>query len=113
MKQKEIKRILYQLSNELISKSKASINSIIWFGSTARGDSEIDSDIDVAVIGENDHRKTRDISYTISAELSLKYDCLITVFYISKQRLDEMEEVNRLLARNLKKDGIILWKRTV
>ena len=111
MTKQEIKKILNQFSSALIKKSGDDINSIIWFGSTSRGSFNSDSDIDIVIIAKNeDYNLWKDIS-DIAADYSLEYDCLISIMLIANERFVQMKKIGRLLAKNITKDGKVLWNR--
>ncbi len=104
--------ILKKLSDELVKTVGEEIYSIICYGSTARGTATKDSDIDVAIIVQNENNDLWKEINEIAARYSLNYDCLISILLISRTRYEEMRRIKRLLARNLSREGKILWQKT-
>ena len=113
MKVHSLNIILKKLSDELVKKVGKEIYSIISYGSTARGTATEDSDIDVAIIEvQNENNDLWKEINEIAARYSLNYDCLISILLISRTRYEEMKRIKRLLARNLSREGKILWQKT-
>jgi len=112
MKVQSLNIILKKLSDELVKKVGKEIYSIICYGSTARGTATEDSDIDVAIIVQKENNDLWKEINEIAAKYSLNYDCLISILLISRTRYEEMKRIKRLLARNLSREGKILWQKT-
>ncbi|MCI0617087.1 nucleotidyltransferase domain-containing protein, partial [bacterium] len=87
------------------------IYEIIWYGSTARGEAEEGSDIDVAVICQHDDFAVEDRVWSIAHEISLEHDALIDARVISQERF--YGEWGRLsyLAEDIQTEGILIWKK--
>ncbi len=111
MNYKMIQKMLNDFSQNVINQFGDNIDSIIWFGSTARGNAKSDSDIDIAIIVEEENNDIWRKANDIAAQFSLEYDCLISILLISNKRFLEMKKIERLLAQNLEKDGKILWSK--
>jgi predicted nucleotidyltransferase len=111
MNQHTIKQMLTNFSDELIKKFDVRIYSIIWYGSTARGDASKDSDIDIAIIAADESNDLWQKANEIAAEFSLIHDCLISLILISDTRFERMRKIGRLLAVNIDIDGKIIWKK--
>jgi predicted nucleotidyltransferase len=111
MEFKKSKNILEAFSKDLISKAETRIFSIIWFGSTARGGGSKDSDLDIAIIATDEKKDLWDTIIDVSAEHSLKHNCLISILLISKDRFEKMKSIGRLLAKNIERDGVTLWRK--
>ncbi|MFQ5637161.1 MAG: nucleotidyltransferase domain-containing protein [bacterium] len=104
-------KILEAFSRDLVSRTGDRIFSIIWFGSTARGEGTQDSDFDVTIIATDENKDLWDTTIDVVAEHSLENDCLISILLFSKERFEKMKSIGRLLARNIERDGITLWNR--
>ncbi|MBN2089549.1 nucleotidyltransferase domain-containing protein [candidate division KSB1 bacterium] len=111
MNYKFVQNLLKAFSQQLLNQNSGNIDSIIWYGSSARGDAQPDSDIDIAIIVDEENNETWRKINDLAAQYSLEYDCLISILLISNRRFLEMKQIGRLLARNLEKDGKILWSK--
>ncbi len=78
------------------------------FGSKARGDSNVDSDVDLLLIVTDDHWKFQQPLIEIGAEVGLEYDGLFDLRIISEQRWMYLESIQAGLYRNIKRDSIPL-----
>lgn len=79
----------YLIVEELRSRiaKKYNILDLRVFGSSARGDSRIGSDIDVLVCLPEMNRTIEEDLFDIAYDLELEYDCLIDLIAISVQDL--------------------------
>ena len=86
--------------NEIIDISKKyyGINKVVLFGSRARGDNELKSDIDLAVFGCEDF-------------INFYFDCQEKIDTLLKFDIINMDEcdTNSKLFQEVKKDGVILY----
>jgi predicted nucleotidyltransferase len=86
------------------------------FGSRVRGDSQIDSDIDILLIVTNDHWRFQQAISKISSEVALKYDVTLDVRIISKSRWQYYADIQAGLYQNISKEAVpfkVRIKRTV
>lgn len=104
----------YMITNELIEGLKNIFNdnliSIILYGSVARGTANDESDIDIAILLKNANiqsMKDKLIDFTLN--LDLKYNKVFSVIDIDYNEFKKWEDVLPFY-KNLKKDGVILWK---
>ncbi|MFW6163550.1 MAG: nucleotidyltransferase domain-containing protein [Planctomycetota bacterium] len=78
------------------------LKGVYLYGSYARGEGDADSDIDVAVVlsGPVDRARERLRSAALADALSLREDCLLTLFFLSEAQLrDQPYEIHRSIAR--------------
>jgi uncharacterized protein len=102
-----IKSITQEIKKEFNLIYQERLSKLILFGSQARGDAQPDSDIDILVVLKDDVNPVEEItknSYLIS-EMCLKYETLINCLYLSESKLNQE---NKPLIKNIKKDGILL-----
>lgn len=102
------------MSNDLIRVMReifgGRLLSIVLYGSTARGEQTEGSDIDVAVflngpLSKDEKRKM----LSVLVDLDWKYDCILSVNDIEQATFNQWADVLPYY-RNIKKDGIVLWK---
>lgn len=102
---------ILELFSSTIQHSMPEASKIILFGSRARGLSDEESDLDVAVVVKSPVNKSLwDIIWSIKWEVLNKL--LLEEFPLSLTLLSE-EEFNSdtALIREIKKDGVVLWER--
>ena len=111
---RELKHLLakeQEALNELVQilreKYGDEIETIKLFGSKSRGDSELDSDLDVFIIFARDvDWKFKDEIYDLIFPINLKYDVFISVRIYSKVRLQEKRVQALPFIQNVQKQGI-------
>jgi uncharacterized protein len=97
----KIQKIIEEFKREVASRYK--IIDIKLFGSSARGDSSNDSDIDIMVRLSQTSREIEEELFDIAYDLELKYDCLIDVIVLPK----EIDMTIPLYA-NIEKEGVTI-----
>lgn len=107
----QVEKIVRAFADELLRQLGDQIYEIIWYGSTARGDAEEGSDIDVAVICQRDDFAVEDRVWSIAHETSLEHNVLIDAKVISQERF--YGEWGRLsyLAEDIQNEGNMIWKK--
>ena len=86
------------------------ISMIILYGSEARNEATDESDIDIAIIVKekmNDAAKRRLVSWV--ASMDLRYEKVFSIVDIQEDNMKKWESVLPFY-RNVRKEGIILWK---
>jgi predicted nucleotidyltransferase len=101
------------MENELISGLLDifgdNVSKIILYGSFARNEETDESDIDVAVIITSPvSSDVRNLFINWSAQMDLKYDCVLSVIDIEKEKFD-MWKNTLPFYRNVSREGIVLW----
>ena len=100
--------------NELVTGIVAALDNcalrIVLYGSVARGTDVPGSDIDIAVIirAPIDTAAEERLSDFV-VEMNLKYDRVFSVIDINNSVYEELSNISPFY-RNLKNEGIILWK---
>jgi len=103
----EIKKILAELRENLTDLYGDRLLRVIVFGSQAREDSELGSDIDVMVVLEGDVLPGKEIMRTseIRAGLSLKHGKVISCVFMSSSRYANEQSP---LLMNARREGLII-----
>ncbi len=105
---KDYTEILQKLIPGLLDIFHGSIQSIILYGSVARGTNTSESDIDIAVI-VNDYTKNMHEQMTdFIVDLELEYDKVLSVLLIDYEKFNKWENIMPFY-KNMKKEGIQLW----
>ena len=106
------KQAIQEFKDKIISLYPNRVSLIELFGSKARGSSSKESDIDILLLIDKDNMQTSwDIS-KLESELLLKYGVLISSTIIAKDHYRKLTDLQTGLVKNIKRDGIELWKAT-
>lgn len=84
------------------------VESIILFGSRARGDAVPDSDMDLAVLVPHATPETRRAVHYLAAEIWLKYGIYLSTRVWSQEHWQKLATMRTQLYRNIQQDGIVL-----
>lgn len=103
------KKLFEELIEGLLGIYDKSVQSIILFGSVAKGTETPESDIDVAVIYTHEDREQHEKMLDLVTDLDLKYDKIISVIMIEETKFKIWGNTLPFY-KNVKKDGIELWK---
>lgn len=103
----DLKKILWKLNNSFKQYYKNRLIKILLYGSRARGDEEVDSDIDILVVLEKPVNPVDEIlnTGTIVADLSLEYNLVISCIFMDRE---EFERRNSMFLNNIRKESIII-----
>lgn len=102
--------MIQDLVNGLQNIFGNSIEQIILYGSVARNEASEESDIDIAIILQDDMldgMKQRFIKW--SSEMDLRYNKVFSIVDINKQTIEKWGNVVPFY-KNIQKEGIVLWK---
>ena len=86
------------------------ISMIILYGSVARGNAAEESDVDIAIVVRSqmdDGTKRRFLSW--AADMDIRYERVFSIVDIQESNMKKWEDVLPFY-RNVKKEGIVLWK---
>ncbi len=100
-----LKPILDELRETLDAHYGERLSKLVLFGSQARGDAEEDSDIDVLVVlaGEVNEPDELDATSKLTADLSLKFDTVVSCVFMAEQRY--LSHKSSLLL-NVRREGV-------
>lgn len=99
---------LETLARRLYTHYGDQIQSVILFGSKARGDAGPDSDIDVLVVLTNDDPHLRSSVRRLAARVSLEHDLLISVRAVGRSRWEELSRYRFPIYKAIQSEGIPL-----
>ena len=111
----EVKGMLsYEMREELVQGLTDifgnNISMIILYGSVARGSANKESDIDIAIVVRSqmdDATKRRFLNW--AADMDIRYERVFSIVDIQESNMRKWENVLPFY-RNVKKEGIVLWK---
>ena len=100
-----LRKILNKLQSEFLRILDEKLDTILLFGSQARGDARVDSDIDVLVIinGEFNYGDLIKRTSSIVSNLSLEYDVAISRAFMSKEHFEHDQDPFLL---NVRREGV-------
>lgn len=99
----QIRKIVSELKENISNKYK--LHEIRLFGSTARGDRTLGSDIDVFVCLKKVDREIEEDLFDTAYELELKYDCVIDLF-VFDENIHQGVNAQLPIYQNILKEGI-------
>ncbi len=80
--------------------------SIVLYGSKARGDYDIDSDTDIAIIVEGLTRELKNKILDIITDIELEYLVPLSTIIFSKEEFEALKSRGRRLALDIEREGI-------
>lgn len=84
------------------------VASVVLFGSRARGEAEPDSDMDVLVVMSGASPEIRREIRHLAVEVWLKHGIYLSTRVWSQAHWRELQELQTLLYRNIRRDGLDL-----
>lgn len=109
--EKEIGNIMSEIVDETIRLLKDDIYKIVLYGSYARGDFSIESDIDIMIVlncGKEKISGYRKQISRIASRIGLKNDIEISLLLRDRNTFEQNGEVLPLY-RNIRREGITLY----
>ena len=97
----DLKKVIKETGGEHILK-------IVLYGSRARGDYDIESDIDVAIIVSGLTRELKNRLLETVADIELKYHTPLSVLVFSEEDFEFLKKRERRIALDIEKEGILL-----
>jgi len=111
MKDMQIKKkyrgAVEEFVRRVLERYRDKIDSIILFGSVARGEAKEDSDIDILVVGDVSLEELVEVSFPIL----LEYGELISAKNMGKDRFDFSAKEGYSFVRNVLREGVVLYER--
>lgn len=103
------RKIFDKLVDGLVKIYGESLQSIILYGSVARGTDTAESDIDIAVFVTYDNEQMHDIMTDLNVNLELEYGKVISILLLDQREYKKWNDVSPFY-RNVKNEGVTLWK---
>jgi predicted nucleotidyltransferase len=99
--------ILQELKEELQNRYGKKLKGVLLFGSYARGEQKVGSDIDIAIILDDFSHACTEIERTgdIVSSISLKFDTLISLVPIKEK---DWHKRKTTLISNIKHEGVAI-----
>ena len=102
--------MIEELKNGLCEIFGCAIRQIILYGSTARKEAKLESDIDIAIVLAREvTEKNRTAFVEFTANMDLKYDRVFSIIDIEQDNMEKWGDVLPFY-KNIQKEGIVLWK---
>lgn len=84
------------------------ILAVVLFGSKARGDAHLESDLDLLVLVDGETSEFRSNLWEVASDISLDYDVVLSPRVVGQARWRQMREMRLPLYRDIIADGIAL-----
>ncbi|MCK4315798.1 MAG: nucleotidyltransferase domain-containing protein [Anaerolineae bacterium] len=102
------RQIVMEFVERVRQRFDGQLISVVLFGSRARGEAELDSDMDVLVVMSNAAPEIRKEIRHLAVEVWLEHDIYLSTRVWSRDHWRKLEELQTLLYRNIHRDGINL-----
>lgn len=102
------RQIVMEFVERVRQRFDGQLISVVLFGSRARGEAELDSDMDVLVVMSNAAPEIRKEIRHLAVEVWLEHDIYLSTRVWSRAHWRKLEELQTLLYRNIHRDGINL-----
>jgi predicted nucleotidyltransferase len=93
---------------QLCDRYPERILSVTLFGSKARGDADVESDIDLLVLVEQESNSFRSELWRLASDVSLEHNVVLSIRVYSQARWAESRRIRLPLYRAIVADGISL-----
>ena len=100
------KDALLEIKERLLDFFNKRIETIVLFGSKARGTALPYSDIDLLVLLDKEDFKSWEKIQEFSSKLSLKHDVFLSVKVMDKRHFQYLRSIQTGFALNLEKEGV-------
>lgn len=105
----EVRKCLNELTQRLQTELGKALHEVCLFGSYARGEATLASDVDVLVVVEQAPLHLRDQISDIAADVGLDHDLVISTVVWDVTHRQQHELLQTLLIRNIQSEGVVLW----
>ncbi len=103
------KQAIQELRDRLVKELGDKINSLILYGSAARGEAGEESDIDILVITRDDDRRVYDQISGIRTDVDLKNGTLTSLVAFSRAEVEKYLKLGSPFIEDVIEEGVILY----
>jgi len=104
----QTEKILKELRSRVENELGDRLVRIVLFGSKARGDFDIESDIDIAMIVRDLSREIKHQILDSVAEIEMKYFTPLSVHILSESEFERLKKRERRFALDIEREGVPL-----
>jgi predicted nucleotidyltransferase len=105
----EVRALLGELAARLRERFGDRLVRLTLFGSYARGEADpIESDVDVLVVVRDMTLEERRLIVQTAVEIGCRHEFQLSALCLTAERFDKLVQDERLLAREIERDGISL-----
>ena len=107
--EKKARKILESFRQRIPKEASNQIKEIHCFGSYARGEETVDSDLDLLVVLNQDDPKLEEQIEETAYQVMWDYDFhpLITIHFLSQDRYQHLSQVNSLFYQRVSEEGVV------
>ena len=96
--------------SRLVADHHDEVLSVTLYGSQARGEAEIESDIDLFIVIYHDVPALRQALIDLAWEVQFEYNVVISDIICSLSEFQQMQVNCFPYYQNIEKEGVLLWK---
>lgn len=109
-KNAKLMKVLNKMSDNISNVYDGKLDKVIVYGSYARGEEQVDSDIDIVlVLNEEETEEMHDVMTDIVVDYELEYGKTLSVIVIDNKDYSVWKDVHPFY-KNINKEGVVIWK---
>lgn len=114
LSQTDDRLVLNDLVEHLLSTLSGTVRRIVLFGSRARGDFSLASDMDVLVVTKECDSAVLERARAARYEVmqSWQFEPLISMLLLSEQDYEDLARRSAGLKANIEREGLVIWPTT-
>lgn len=107
MTKNQLQQLLVEVKSELLKIYGSQLVAVILYGSYARGEAGVNSDVDIVMVLKDYERDFIEIDRTgeLVARLSLAYDIIVALLPLRER---DWREKDSSYLHNLRRDGVLI-----
>ncbi len=107
--QGRFEKALTDFRNRVVKELGDRIESIVVYGSVARGEAGEDSDIDVLIVGRDKEIRSRISEIGYDVDYGNKFETFITLIYFTREEFEHRIRVGSPYIYEVLKEGVALY----